>query len=265
VVVVAFIAKSGTPTVAPNASLTPARSPAAVVSTLSPAASPTAAPEAVLPTRNAAAEPLSTLPAFDRPAGEARLVPPGPAAAAITLTLPDGWSRAGTTMVLKRSGDAGGPVVSLSAWQVRQVDTFACRWSSQPRSIEASTDPTATQAHALSSWWGQDPRDPPTSNAPVAPLASTPRVTSFAGHSAWSLEVLVPLGLDLAQCDGGQLVLWEAANGDVRTGLPGELHHLWVVDVPGGPIVVDATSSPKASPTDRFELEVIIGSIYVEP
>lgn len=261
----AFIAKSTPATVPPTGSLPLPRSTAAVAPRSSLPASTAQAPGAVAPTRNPSAEPLPVLPAFDWPAGEVRLVPPGPAPTAVTLTLPDGWSRAGTTMVMKRSGTSGGASVSLSAWQVRQVDTFACRWSSQPRSDVASSDPTATMAQALSSWWGQDPRDPPASNAAIAPLASTPRVTSFAGQAAWSLDVLIPRGLDLTECDGGQLILWEAANGDVRIALPGELHHLWVVDVPGGPIVLDATSSAAASQADRFELQEVIGSIVIEP
>ena len=60
---------------------------------------------------------------------------------------------------------------------------------------------------------------------------------------AWYVEVLVPSVFDFSQCDGGQLVLWQAVGGDVRYALgPGELDRLWVVEVDGTPIVVDAAS-----------------------
>ncbi len=58
------------------------------------------------------------------------------------------------------------------------------------------------------------------------------------------------------------LVFWETADGAVRLGLgPGELHRLWVVDVEGTIVVVDATTFSGTSAADRAELQAIIDSI----
>jgi hypothetical protein len=106
---------------------------------------------------------------------------------------------------------------------------------------------------------------PPKSNAGIAPIATMPRSTTLWGYPAWSLEVLIPSGFDLTACDGGQLVLWDSGNGQVRASLgPGELSRLWVVDVDGEPIVIDA-ASVGASSDDLAELQAVIDSVVIEP
>ena len=122
------------------------------------------------------------------------------------------------------------------------------------------------QAQALSSWWGQDPGEPPVSNSGIAPLASKPQQTTIAGYPAWYVEVLIPTALDFAQCDGGQLVLWDATNGAARYSLgASEVNRLWVVDAGSGPIVIDAGLSLTASGSQRAELQAVIDSIAIEP
>src|SRR4029077_12883893 len=110
------------------------------------------------------------------------------------------------------------------------------------------------QAEALSAWWGQDPGALPYWNSKIAPLATKPRPVKIQGYPAWSLQVLIPSGLDLTQCDAGQLILWETATRDVRSSVPGEFHRLWVVDVDGESIVIDAASSLVTSSRDAAEL-----------
>ena len=266
VVGLAFVTKA-TPGPAPSVASRSAPPPSSVGVAASPALeSVSGDPETAVPSRNPNAKPFAGRPVADVRAGEIQLKPAGPAPVSIAVSLPAGWSKAGTTTVLKiRGPGANRPVVSVSAWQVRQVDTFACRWSSQPRSTTTPADPVATLAQALSSWWGQDPREPPHSNADIAPLASPPRRTSFAGHDAWSLGVLIPLGLDLGQCDAGQLVLWEAEDGEVRLGLPGEFHQLSVVDAAGAPIVIDVTTTSEASPVDLQDVQTVLVTMTIEP
>jgi hypothetical protein len=121
------------------------------------------------------------------------------------------------------------------------------------------------QALALSSWWGQDPLMPPKSNAGIAPISSKPRAVTVLGRSAWAVEVLIPSGLDLAECDGGQLVLWEAADGTTRTCVPGQLDRLLVVEIGGEVIVVDAASSSSTSEADVSELDAVVESVVIEP
>ena len=133
--------------------------------------------------------------------------------------------------------------LSISAWTVQHVNLFPCRWTTPAFSDELFERTAEGQAQALSAWWGQDPNAPFSSNATIAPIATKPRATTIGGYPAWYVEVLVPSVFDFSQCDGGQLVLWRTADGDVRYALgPGELDRLWVVDIHGTPIVIDAGS-----------------------
>jgi hypothetical protein len=119
---------------------------------------------------------------------------------------------------------------------------------------------------ALSTWWGQDPTLGPYGNARIAPLGSRPEATSIRGNPAWYVEVLIPSYLDATQCDGGEVVLWDTANGDVRMSFgPRELNHLWVVEVAGEIIVIDAASFQPTPPADIAELQAIVSSIVFEP
>lgn len=107
---------------------------------------------------------------------------------------------------------------------------------------------------------------PPPSNSRISPLASKPQLATIQGYPAWYLEVLIPSTLDLTECDGGQLILWDTANGEVRYSLgPGEHHRLWVVDVDGEVIVIDAALPLASSSADTTELNAVIESVAIEP
>jgi hypothetical protein len=197
-------------------------------------------------------------------AGETQLIPAGATSVRLGITLPDGWSKTGEARFVK-SDDGGRPAVSIAAWHLEHVYTFPCRWSTRAFVDDALIGTAEGQAVALSSWWGQDPTMPPKSNAGIAPIASRPRPTTLQGYPAWSLQVLIPSGFDLAACDGGQLVLWDTAKGEVRSSLgPGELSRLWVVDVDGERIVIDAASIG-ASSADLAELQAVVDSVGFEP
>jgi hypothetical protein len=95
----------------------------------------------------------------------------------------------------------------------------------------------------------------------IAPVATRPEPTTIQ-DSMRSRSHLVLSGFDFAACDANQLVFWETADGAARLGLgPGELHRLWVVDVDGTIVVVDAATFPGTAPEDRAELQAIIDSI----
>ena len=183
----------------------------------------------------------------------------------LSMVLPGGWAKATDGMYVKGRGEAPAGM-SLGAWSLRDVQVFPCRWSAGVVADPALMTSAAGQAEALAGYWGQDPLASAFSNSPIAPAATRPSDTTFAGYPARYLETLIYLGFDFTQCDAGQLVLWHATNGDVRYGLgPGELHRLWVVDVNGSVVVIDAASYPGTSATDQAELQAILDSIAIEP
>ena len=263
---VAFLTKGSTPaapTASPVATHLPAPVPAATSSDV-PRFVPVVAEPPDPPARNPAATPHPTPPAIAVEAGATQLVPAGPTPVRISLSLPDGWQRTGDTIIAKPSVDSA-VGLSISAWSLRHVNVYPCRWSGGAFADEGLMGFARGEAQALSSWWGQDPLMPPDSNAPIAPIATKPQSATLGGYPAWSLEVLIPTDLDLGACDGGQLVLWDTAIGAVRTSVPGELNRLWVVDANGEPIVIDAGASLVASAPERAELQAIVDSIVIEP
>lgn len=234
------------------------------VSSAVEAAAPAVDPSTGPPTRNSAAQPYPTYAAVPTEAGTTELLPAGIVPIRVSVDLPTGWYRLTDAMVVRP--DAAPVALSIGVWRLRHVYTFACRWSAAAYA-DASLPGTAEgQAVALSSWWGQQPGEPPLSNSGIAPLASRPRQTTLGGYAAWYVDVLIPTGLDLTQCDGGQLILWDAPNGDVRYALgPSEVNRIWVVDVDRGPIVIDAGLSLTASGSQKAELQAIIDSIAIGP
>ncbi len=193
------------------------------------------------------------------------LVPAGQTSVWIQVQFPERWQWASDGMLFKVT-DPGMTTMAFGAWSLMHVNVFPCRWSADVFADDDLMGTAEGQAKALSSWWGQDPGMPPNSNSGIAPLATTPRSTTIAGFPAWYTETLIPTSLDLADCDGGQLILWHTPEGHVRSSLgPGELIRLWVVDVDGEVIVIDASTFPAGSPEDGAELEAIVGSIFIEP
>jgi hypothetical protein len=251
---------------APVASLAAEASPGAAVSPSAIESSrPTASSTSGPPARDPTAKPHPTFVAVPVKAGTTRLSLPGSTPVSVTVALPHGWERASPAMYVTPKTTA--PVgMSISVWNVQHVNLFPCRWTTPAFTDELFDHTAQGQAQALSAWWGQDPNAPFSSNATIAPIATRPRPTSIQGYPAWYVELLVPSVFDFTQCDGGQLVLWQTANGDVRYALgPGELDRLWVVDVLGTPIVIDAESPLMASSADEAALQGVIDSIAIKP
>ncbi|MBI3748382.1 MAG: hypothetical protein HY262_06010 [Chloroflexi bacterium] len=260
-----IVTRQGAPTTSRPANgvdVSSAVAPIAPSATIGPG--PATGPIGAPPSLDAAAQPHPTYAAVPIDFGTIQLRPAGAAPVRVSIDLPPGWNRLTDGMVV-RSGGAGVPL-SMGAWRPAHVFTYPCRWSAADYADASLLDTAEGAAQALSSWWGQDPGMPPLSNSGIAPLASRPAQTTLAGYPAWYVEVLIPSGLDLGQCDGRQLILWDAANGDVRYALgPSEVNRLWVVDPGSGPIVIDAGLPLEASGSQRAELQWVVDSILIEP
>lgn len=82
-------------------------------------------------------------------------------------------------------------------------------------------------------------------------------------HDGLYLEVTVPRGRDLTACTGGEYPLWRTGPDmlHAHSDRPGIVHHLWVLDVDGTRVVVDASSYPEQTPAERRELVAIAESV----
>lgn len=274
VLVIALLTKQPTPPPSvPATSVAPRPSPAVAIAspaepanapTNVPTKAPTAEPTFAPPTRNPTATPHPTFLPVSAGAGATQLVPAGPTPVRLTVSLPDGWKKASDAVYVK-SDDVARTGMSIGAWRLQHVFIVPCRWSTPEWADGPLMRSAEGLGEALSAWWGQEPGMLPYWNSKIAPLATRRQATTIQGYAAWHLEVLIPSGLDLSECDGGQLILWDTATGEVRNSQPGEIHRLWAVDVDGNLIVIDATSFLRTPSTEVAELQAVIDSIVIEP
>lgn len=160
----------------------------------------------------------------------------------VTLTVPDGWFPAGWYV---SNGDAGPTLTGIQIWAVGNVYADPCRW--RGALMDPPVGPTVDDlAQALA--------EQPTRGATTSDVT----LDGFAGKL---VELTVPADISLADCDGGQFYSWE---GRFHQG-PGQHDDVYILDVDGTRLVIDALSFPGSSATDRAELQQMLDTIQIEP
>ena len=159
----------------------------------------------------------------------------------IAITLPSGWFNYNGWAV-----NDGGPL-SLAFWDVAKVYPTPCRWQGKPkidpgRTVEGLARVLATR-----------------------PLrhASSPRDVALAGFRGKYLRWSVPSKIDFSQCGQGYFESWTGRGWatDRWQQAPGQVDRLWILNVHGKRLVVDANYLPSAKGKDRAELDRIVHSI----
>jgi hypothetical protein len=183
-----------------------------------------------------------------------------PSSLAFTVVLPPGWfDLSGTTVDKYPETGKPRPVLGLSVWDVGQVVRDPCHWQDQAFTPGPSVEDLAAALAA------QKTRD-----------ATTPTAVTLAGYAGEYLQWSVPADLtsskwtDFDACDlssdgvDRDFVSW-FANGssqdDRYEEVPGEVDQLWVLEVNGQRLVVDATYSPDTSQADRRQLAQVVNSL----
>ncbi len=163
-----------------------------------------------------------------------------------------GWYSADGHFVLK----AGPAVLGMSIWDVGDVPLNPCHWKRGLR------DPGPTVADLVGALVAQKFRH-----------ASDPTPVTLAGYDGKYIEWSVPADWvvtgdsDFEGCDdpgnGHQdFVSWLGDQaGDRYQQVAGQVDRLWILDVQGQTVVVDATYSPDTSDADRDELGQIVDSL----
>jgi hypothetical protein len=95
--------------------------------------------------------------------------------------------------------------------------------------------------------------------------ASTPTDLTVDGFAGKYMELTVPARIYLAECDGGQFRTWLGTDGRERYLKPGQRDLLWIVDVDGTPLVIDAALGAGTSAQDRAERIQIVNSVRIDP
>jgi hypothetical protein len=171
----------------------------------------------------------------------------------ILATVPDGWNSVdGWILNRPRSGEDI-PPVAVQFWDVDQVYGHPCQWDGTLFQPGPTVDDLA---EALV--------DIPLRNA-TAPID-----VMLDGYAGKYLEWSVPADIDFADCDAdGGDHFFESWTGrgwatDRYHQGPGQVDRLWILDIDGARLVIDAFSMPSSTSEERDELLAVVESITFE-
>jgi hypothetical protein len=167
-----------------------------------------------------------------------------------SVQVPAGWSANGEFVTRNPPS-----VMGLSVWDAIQVPTDPCRWSS------TMTTPGPTVDDLVKALVAQRTRN-----------ASAPVKATLAGYKGVYLEWSVPPDMvDGEKCDPWpdngyrDFVSFLGVGGSERyQQLANQVDRLWVLDVNGQRLVVDATYSPDATDAQKSELGQVAESLRVD-
>ena len=159
----------------------------------------------------------------------------------ITMDVPRGWDGSGGNGHVIGKGSGQG----ISAWGGRNVYADPCAW--QGTLADPSVDSAVNDlVAALADQKGRH--------------ATAPTNVTLDGYNGKYIELTTPAGIDLAACDEGQFRSWVG-----RFTEPGQRDMLWIVDVDGEPLVIDAALGKGTTRQDRVERTQIAQSTQIQP
>jgi len=165
---------------------------------------------------------------------------------------PEGWSMTDGITVTGPNAE----VLGLSVWDVGKVPTDPCHWDGTMQRAGGTVDSVVASIRDQQLRHATEPID-----------------VALAGYEGRYLELHVPSDMivhgdaDFKGCDERgnghtDFVNWIARSGaEGYEKVPGQVDMVWVIDVEGRPLVVDATYSPDASAEQRQQLEAVVASI----
>ncbi len=173
----------------------------------------------------------------------------------ITLEVPAGWE-AGPFFVVPTDGGADPPAgTAVGFWIVDDIFADPCEWD---RGYLDRLGPSAEDlAAALKDQRGR--------------YATTPIPGELNGRPTIEMELTVPPDLDLSGCSQERgtsyFVSWpqrDPPGGGRHHQGPGQHDRLWILEVDGVRLVVDASFFPETSASDLAELLQIVRSVHVD-
>ena len=164
-----------------------------------------------------------------------------------TVRVPDGWGNIDGWGIITGNGDKER---GLTFWDVDEVYERPC-------SGGTLIQPGPTVADLARALGEQPMRD-----------ATEPVSIVVDGFKGVQLEWSVPAHFDFSKCDDGRFDSWTANSGSWNGGRyqqgPGQVDRLWILDIDGERLVVDASFMPSTDADDREELWLVVDSIRFE-
>jgi hypothetical protein len=180
---------------------------------------------------------------------------PGFDSVRITFTVPSGWEAWGLGVLKGHSSAEMTDLLGVTFWNVSTVPADACHWQRGGPKVGPTVDDLAT---ALAN---QSRRH-----------ATTPRDVTLAGYAGKHLTLTVPAhieyGLDeFASCDQGYFVSWDERASSIFERYhqgPGQVDELWILDIQGFRLVIDASYWLNTPAQDLAEVRRIVKSVRIE-
>ncbi len=160
----------------------------------------------------------------------------------VLITVPVGWNSFEGFAVQSLSDTPR--ELAVSVWNVVDVYANGCHWLGPMIHPGATVDELAAVLAAR-----------PLRNA-TAPVA-----VRLGGYQGKYLEWSVPVDANFSDCDGSLFKTWSGAAGDRYQQGPGQVDRLWILDVEGHRLVIDATYMPGSTVQDRADLARVVNSI----
>jgi hypothetical protein len=168
---------------------------------------------------------------------------PGKPYPKVVITVPDGWSFNNGFAVSNTSRQ-----IFVTIWDGVDVYANGCHWLGPMIHPGPTVDELAAVLAAR-----------PLRNA-TAPVA-----VSLGEYYGKYLEWSVPVDIHFSDCDGAMFKSWNDIGGDRYQQGPGQVDRLWIIDVGGRRLLVDASYMPEATQQDRAELTKVVDSIVFKP
>ena len=162
----------------------------------------------------------------------------------VTLALPNGWMGAG--WYVSNNGDTRTDLTAIQVWAVTGNSyTDPCHWAATE--LDPPLGPTVDDL--VTALENQQTREAATSDI------------TLAGYTGKLVKMTVPADQSFADCDSGEFRSWD---GRFHQG-PGQQDDVYIVDVDGFRLVIDALSYPGSSAADLEELQQMLDTIQIEP
>jgi hypothetical protein len=164
----------------------------------------------------------------------------------ITIDVPEGYGGVDGLAAIK----SGFSQTGVATMAIRDVYADACQWEGTrlDRSEIPSVDGLAA---ALETQDGL--------------RVSTPTDVTVDGYAGTYMERRVPARTIISDCDGAQFRVYLVPGWGSRYLVPGQIQQLWILDVDGVPLVIDASIQTGTSAEVRAELLQMVESVRIDP
>jgi hypothetical protein len=163
----------------------------------------------------------------------------------ITIEVPDGYAGFDGVAAVKAGTNQEAGVITLA---ISGVYADACQWEGTllDRSAVSSTDDVVA---ALATQEGL--------------RVSTPTGVTVDGFAGTYIERRVPA--QISDCDGAQFRVYRSPGFGGRLLDAGQLQQLWILDIDGVPLVIEAGHDAGTSAQVRAELLRMVESVQIDP